>query len=112
MRLEEFQKKFGIIGKSKEIRDLIDITMQVAQSDISILIYGESGTGKEVFARAVHGFSKRANKELVSVNCGAIPEGLLESELFGHKKGSFTGSVDDRKDISKLPTAAHCFLMK
>ncbi len=110
MRLEEFQKKFGIIGKSKEIRDLIDITMQVAQSDISILIYGESGTGKEVFARAVHGFSKRANKELVSVNCGAIPEGLLESELFGHKKGSFTGSVDDRKGYFEIADGGTLFL--
>ena len=110
MRLEEFQKKFGIIGKSKEIRDLIDITMQVAQSDISILIYGESGTGKEVFARAVHGFSKRTNKELVSVNCGAIPEGLLESELFGHKKGSFTGSVEDRKGYFEIADGGTLFL--
>lgn len=110
MRIEEFQKKFGIVGKSKEIRDLIDITMQVALSDISILIYGESGTGKEIFARAIHGFSKRANKELVSVNCGAIPEGLLESELFGHKKGSFTGAVDDRKGYFEIADGGTLFL--
>ncbi len=110
MRIEEFQKKFGIIGKSKEIRDLIDITMQVAQSDISILIYGESGTGKEVFARALHGYSKRSNKELVSVNCGAIPEGLLESELFGHKKGSFTGATDDRKGYFEIADGGTLFL--
>jgi len=110
MRIEEFQKQFGIIGKSKEIRDLIDITMQVAQSDIPVLITGESGTGKEVFARAIHGYSRRANKELVSVNCGAIPEGLLESELFGHKKGSFTGAIDDRKGYFEIADEGTLFL--
>jgi len=110
MRIEEFQKKFGIIGKSKEIRDLVDITMQVAQSDISILINGESGVGKEIFARAIHGYSKRSNKELVSVNCGAIPEGILESELFGHKKGSFTGAIDDRKGYFEIADGGTLFL--
>ena len=110
MTIEEFQKKFGIIGKSKEIRDLVDITMQVAQSDISILITGESGVGKEVFAQAIHGSSKRADKELVSVNCGAIPEGILESELFGHKKGSFTGAIDDRKGYFEIADGGTLFL--
>lgn len=110
MRAEEFQKKFGIIGKSKEIRDLVDIVMQVAQSDISVLLTGESGTGKEVFARAIHGYSKRSSQELVSVNCGAIPEGLLESELFGHKKGSFTGATDDRKGYFEIADGGTLFL--
>jgi len=110
MKIEEFQKKFGIIGKSKEIRDLVDITMQVAQSDISILITGDSGVGKEVFARAIHNYSKRANKELVSVNCGAIPEGILESELFGHKKGSFTGAIEDRKGYFEIADGGTLFL--
>ena len=110
MKTEEFQKKFGIIGKSHEIRDLVDITMQVAQSDISILITGESGVGKEIFARAIHGSSMRANKELVSVNCGAIPEGILESELFGHKKGSFTGSIEDRKGYFEIADGGTLFL--
>lgn len=110
MRTEEFQKRFGIIGKSKEIRDLVDITMQVAQSDISILITGESGVGKEIFARAIHGFSKRSENELVSVNCGAIPETLLESELFGHKKGSFTGAIDDRKGYFEIADGGTLFL--
>lgn len=110
MRIEEFQKQFGIIGKSKEIHDLIDIVMQVAQSDISVLITGESGVGKEVFARALHGFSKRTNKDLVSVNCGAIPEGILESELFGHKKGSFTGAIDDRKGYFEIADGGTLFL--
>ncbi|MBS3946521.1 MAG: sigma-54-dependent Fis family transcriptional regulator [Melioribacter sp.] len=110
MSIEDFQKKFGIIGKSKEIRDLIDITMQVAQSDISVLITGESGVGKEVFARALHYYSKRSDNELVSVNCGAIPESLLESELFGHKKGSFTGAIDDRKGYFEIADGGTLFL--
>ena len=110
MKIEEFQKKFGIIGKSHEIRDLVDIAMQVAQSDISVLITGESGVGKEIFAQAIHGFSRRANKELVSVNCGAIPEGILESELFGHKKGSFTGSTEDRKGYFEVADGGTLFL--
>ncbi|MCE1189755.1 MAG: sigma-54 factor interaction domain-containing protein, partial [Ignavibacteria bacterium] len=102
MTIEEFQRKYRIIGKSKEIRDLIDIVMQVAPSDISVLLYGESGTGKEVFAQAIHHFSKRSHKAMIGVNCGAIPEGILESELFGHKKGSFTGAVEGRKGYFEL----------
>lgn len=110
MTTEEFKKEFGIIGRSKELRDLVDITMQVAKSDISILIYGESGVGKEIFARAVHLFSPRKEKQLVSVNCGAIPEGILESELFGHKKGSFTGAVETRKGYFEIADGGTLFL--
>ncbi|MBS4033889.1 MAG: sigma-54-dependent Fis family transcriptional regulator, partial [Ignavibacterium sp.] len=110
MTIEQFQQKFRIIGRSKEIRDLIDITMQVAQSDISVLVYGESGVGKEVFARAIHGYSKRAEQPLISVNCGAIPEGILESELFGHKKGSFTGAIETRKGYFELADNGTLFL--
>lgn len=110
MSTEEFQKKFGIIGRSKEMRDLTDIVQQVANSDISVLLYGESGVGKEVFARAIHGFSNRAEKNLVSVNCGAIPEGILESELFGHKKGSFTGAVESRKGFFEIADGGTLFL--
>jgi transcriptional regulator with GAF, ATPase, and Fis domain len=102
MTIAQFQEHFGIIGKTKEIKDLVDIIMQVAKSDISVLIYGESGVGKEVFARAIHGYSNRADKPLVSVNCGAIPEGILESELFGHKKGSFTGAMENRKGYFEI----------
>lgn len=107
---KEFQKKYGIIGRSKEIKDLVDIIMQVAESDISVLITGSSGVGKEVFARAIHGYSKRKNKDLVSVNCGAIPEGILESELFGHKKGSFTGAVENRKGYFEIADGGTLFL--
>jgi transcriptional regulator with GAF, ATPase, and Fis domain len=110
MTREEFQKEFGIIGKSKEIRDLLDIVMQVASSEISVLIYGESGVGKEVFARAIHGYSIRRDKMLVSVNCGAIPEGILESELFGHRKGAFTGAVESRKGYFEIADGGTLFL--
>jgi transcriptional regulator with GAF, ATPase, and Fis domain len=110
MNTEEFKNKFGIIGSSQEINDLVHITMQVAKSDISILISGESGVGKEVFARAIHGYSNRAEKQLVSVNCGAIPEGILESELFGHKKGSFTGAVDNRRGYFEIADGGTLFL--
>lgn len=106
----EFQQKFNIIGKSKAIKDLVDIMMQVSQSDISVLIQGESGTGKDVFARAIHGYSTRTNHQLVNVNCGAIPEGLLESELFGHKKGSFTGAIENRKGYFEVADRGTLFL--
>jgi transcriptional regulator with GAF, ATPase, and Fis domain len=110
MTIVQFQEHFGIIGKTKEIKDLVDIIMQVAKSDISVLIYGESGVGKEVFARAIHGYSNRADKPLVSVNCGAIPEGILESELFGHKKGSFTGAMENRKGYFEIADEGSLFL--
>ncbi|MEN8194238.1 MAG: sigma-54 dependent transcriptional regulator [Bacteroidota bacterium] len=110
MTIEEFQNKFGLISKSRKIKDLIDISIQVAQSDISILITGESGVGKDIFARAIHGTSNRANNKLVSVNCGAIPEGILESELFGHEKGSFTGAIDERKGYFEIADNGTLFL--
>jgi DNA-binding NtrC family response regulator len=110
MTIAQFQEQYGIIGKTKEIRDLIDIIMQVSKSDISVLIFGESGVGKEVFARAIHGYSNRADKPLVSVNCGAIPEGILESELFGHKKGSFTGAMENRKGYFEIADEGTLFL--
>lgn len=110
MSIEEFKNKFGIVSRSKEIYDICEVILQIAQSDISVLIYGESGVGKEVFARAIHGVSKRATQPLVSVNCGAIPEGILESELFGHKKGSFTGAIEGRKGYFELADTGTLFL--
>ena len=110
MDREEFKKKYGIIGKSKAINDLVDVVMQVAASDITVLLYGESGVGKEVFASAIHYASRRASKPLISVNCGAIPEGILESELFGHKKGSFTGAMDHRKGYFEIADGGTLFL--
>lgn len=84
--------------------------MQVAKSEISILIFGESGVGKEIFARSIHEFSDRNTKQLVSVNCGAIPEGILESELFGHRKGAFTGAVEGRKGYFEIADGGTLFL--
>lgn len=110
MTTEEFQNKHGIIGKSKSTKDLVEIIRQVSNSDISILLTGESGVGKEVFAHAIHASSKRSDKKIVNVNCGAIPEGLLESELFGHEKGSFTGATDVRKGYFEIADKGTLFL--
>ncbi len=89
----------GIIGKSRKMRELFDMIQKVAASQSSVLILGESGTGKELAARSIHTCSPRKSKPFVAVNCGAIPENLIESELFGHKKGSFTGAVGDRPGL-------------
>jgi len=89
----------GIIGKSQKMRELFDLIQKVAASQSSVLILGESGSGKELVARAIHTYSPRKSKPFVAVNCGAIPENLIESELFGHKKGSFTGAVFDRPGL-------------
>ena len=96
-KLESLQKKYGLIGTSDEIKDVVRTIEQVGPTDISVLIEGESGTGKELVVRALHAESTRSSKPLVVVNGGAIPEGLIESELFGHVKGSFTGALSDRK---------------
>lgn len=88
--------KYGIIGKTDVMRHAISVLMQSAPTDLTVLITGETGTGKDVFANALHGLSKRSNQPFVSVNCGAIPENLLESELFGHEKGAFTSAVNMR----------------
>lgn len=90
------QKRYGIIGSTKPIQEALELLIQAAPTDLTVLITGETGTGKEVFANALHGLSNRNNKPFVSVNCGAIPENLLESELFGHEKGAFTSADDQR----------------
>lgn len=95
--LERVRKISGIVGKSDSIEQVLEMISQIAPIDISVLISGESGTGKEMVARAIQKMSKRAGKPLVTVNCGAIPAGIIESELFGHKKGAFTGATEDRK---------------
>ena len=95
--LERVRRDSGIIGTSEGIEQVLEMIAQVAPVDISVLITGESGTGKEMVAKAIHKQSRRSSKPLVTVNCGAIPEGIIESELFGHKKGAFTGAAEDRK---------------
>lgn len=110
MNREEFQQTYGIVGKSPEIQEIIDVVQQVAPTDITVLISGESGTGKEVIAKAIHGASKRSQQALVSVNCGAIPEGLIESELFGHEKGAFTSAADMRRGYFEIADSGTIFL--
>jgi len=95
--IEKLQSRSGIIGNSESIREVLDLIAQVAPVDIAVLISGESGTGKEMIAKAMHKFSKRSQDDMITVNCGAIPAGIIESELFGHKRGSFTGANEDRK---------------
>ena len=107
---DRLQKQSGIIGTSDGIRQVLDMIGQVAPVDISVLITGESGTGKEVVAKAIHQSSKRNNDPLVVVNCGAIPEGIIESELFGHKKGSFTSAGEDRKGYFEEANKGTIFL--
>mgnify|MGYP001428078671 FL=1 len=108
--IQRLQKQSGIIGTSEKIIEVLGMIAQVAPVDISVLITGESGTGKEVMARAIHKHSKRSNSLMVTVNCGAIPEGIIESELFGHKKGSFTGASDNRKGYFEEANKGTIFL--
>lgn len=97
MDLQSIKKRFGIIGNSPALNRAIDIAIQVAATDLSVLITGESGVGKEVFPKIIHQFSHRKHGTYIAVNCGAIPEGTVDSELFGHEKGSFTGAYESRK---------------
>ena len=109
-KIEHLQKKYGLIGISEEIKDVVRTIEQVGPTDISVLIEGESGTGKELAARALHEESERSSKPLVIVNAAAIPEGLIESELFGHEKGSFTGAYSDRKGYFEEADGGTIFL--
>ncbi len=104
------QHDVGILGESEATRQMLETIEQISPTDISVLITGESGTGKELVARAVHLRSRRRDDPLITVNCGAIPEGILESELFGHEKGSFTGAVGPRKGYFELADKGSIFL--
>lgn len=99
-----------LLGDSIQIKEINETIKQVAPTDVSILITGESGSGKEVVANAIHQQSKRMDKPFIVVNCGAIPEGIIESELFGHQKGSFTGAIDDRQGYFELADKGTIFL--
>jgi DNA-binding NtrC family response regulator len=110
MNIELIKQKSGIIGESGEINHVLDMVSQVADVDISVLINGESGTGKELISKAIHLGSKRASNELVIVNCGAIPEGIIESELFGHKKGAYTDASESRKGYFETADKGTIFL--
>ena len=110
MNIESIQKQSGIIGRSDAVKQVLEMVAQVAPTDISVLITGESGTGKEMIAKAIHQTSKRSYEPLVTVNCGAIPEGIIESELFGHKKGAYTDAREDRKGYFESANKGTIFL--
>lgn len=97
MTIQQVKQRYGIIGNCREINTAVEIAMQVAPTDVTVLVYGENGTGKDVFSRILHENSRRKHKKFMAVNTGAIPEGTLNSELFGHEKGSFTSAYDSRK---------------
>lgn len=94
--IQNIKLRFGIIGNTEGLNRAIDIAMQVAPTDLSVLVTGESGVGKESFPQIIHQFSRRKHGPYIAVNCGAIPEGTIDSELFGHEKGAFTGAISDR----------------
>lgn len=110
MDLQSIKNRFAIIGNSTALNHALNVAVQVANTDLSVLINGESGVGKEVFAHIIHSLSPRKHNPFIAVNCGAIPEGTIDSELFGHEKGSFTGAVDGRKGYFETVNGGTIFL--
>lgn len=110
MELQTIKNRFGIIGNSPGLNHALNTAIQVANTDLSVLINGESGVGKEVFSQIIHSLSARKHNPFIAVNCGAIPEGTIDSELFGHEKGSFTGAVDSRKGYFETVNGGTIFL--
>ena len=126
MDIKQSKNRFGIIGDNVKLNQAINVALQVAATDISVLVIGESGTGKETIPQIIHQNSKRKHNNYIAVNCGAIPEGTVDSELFGHEKGSFTGANESRKgyfeaadngtifldEIAELPLASQARLLR
>ncbi len=124
--LQAIKQRFGIIGTSKVLDAALDTAVRVANTDLSVLIQGESGVGKEVFSKIIHALSSRKHNSFIAVNCGAIPEGTINSELFGHEKGAFTGAIGERKgyfetvnggtifldEIGEMPLDTQAFLLR
>jgi DNA-binding NtrC family response regulator len=108
--IQSIKNRFGIIGSSPALNYAIQVAMQVSATDLSVLIVGESGVGKESFSQIIHALSSRKHNPFIAVNCGAIPEGTIDSELFGHEKGSFTGAVDFRKGYFETVSGGTIFL--
>lgn len=120
------KQRFGIIGNTEALNNAIEVAMRVASTDLSVLVTGESGVGKEFFPQIIHAYSHRKHNKYIAVNCGAIPEGTIDSELFGHEKGSFTGAIDSRKgyfeeadggtifldEVGELPTSTQVRLLR
>lgn len=108
--VQQVKQRFGIIGNNAGLNRAIDVALQVASTDLSVLITGESGVGKETFPQIIHQNSPRKHGQYIAVNCGAIPEGTIDSELFGHEKGSFTGALSDRKGYFEVADGGTIFL--
>jgi serine/threonine-protein kinase PknK len=108
--LQKAQGRFGIVGRSEPVRKILQVVERISESSVPVVIHGESGTGKELFARAIHDSSRRARKRFVAVNCGAVSETLLESELFGHVRGAFTGADRDRTGVFAQADGGTLFL--
>lgn len=110
MEIQSIKNRFGIIGNSPALNFALQVAAQVSNTDLTVLIFGESGVGKEVFSNIIHSLSARKHNPFIAVNCGAIPEGTIDSELFGHEKGSFTGAVDSRKGYFETVNGGTIFL--
>lgn len=110
MDLQSIKNRFGIIGNAPALNHALNTAVQVAGTDLTVLIAGESGVGKEVFSQIIHALSTRKHNPFIAVNCGAIPEGTIDSELFGHEKGAFTGAVDSRKGYFEAVNGGTIFL--
>lgn len=110
MDIQNIKQRFGIVGSSAELSNALHTAVQVAPTDLSVLVTGESGVGKEVFSQVIHHSSKRKHEPFISINCGAIPEGTISSELFGHEKGAFTGANDTRKGYFETVDGGTIFL--
>jgi DNA-binding NtrC family response regulator len=110
MEIQSIKNRFAIIGNSPALNYALQVAGQVANTDLTVLIMGESGVGKEVFSQIIHSLSARKHNPFIAVNCGAIPEGTIDSELFGHEKGSFTGAVDSRKGYFETVNGGTIFL--
>lgn len=126
MNLQSIKQRFGIIGRSEKLDRALSTAIRVASTDLTTLIQGESGVGKEVFSRIIHSLSKRKHNNFIAINCGAIPEGTINSELFGHEKGAFTGATSERKgyfetvgdgtifldEIGEMPLDTQAYLLR
>lgn len=110
MNLQQVKQRFGIIGNAPLLNRALEVAIQVAPTDISVLVTGESGTGKEIIPQVIHHLSSRKHKEYIAVNCGAIPEGTIDSELFGHEKGAFTGASGSRQGYFEVADGGTIFL--
>lgn len=108
--IQQIKQRFSIIGNNQELNRAIEVALQVAPTDLSVLVTGESGVGKESFPQIIHQFSHRKHGPYIAVNCGSIPEGTIDSELFGHEKGSFTGATGERKGYFEVANGGTLFL--